>query len=129
MFTILKDNTICVTRGDVGSISVSCTFEDSTEPFEILAGNVLRMQIMKKGNCDEVVFMKEVTVEASTTTVVITLEKEDTLFCDMINKPVDYWYEIELNPDTQPQTIMGYDLNGAKIFRIFPEGGNYVTNE
>lgn len=43
----------------------------------------------------------------------------------MVNKPTDFWYEVELNPDTAPQTIIGYDKEtGAKIFRLYPEGGD-----
>ena len=26
--------------------------------------------------------------------------------------------------DTQPQTIIGYDEDGAKVFRLFPEGAD-----
>ena len=36
-----------------------------------------------------------------------------------MNKPVEYWYEIELNNE---HTVIGYDDNGAKIFMLFPEG-------
>ena len=50
------------------------------------------------------------------------LDKEDTSIGELIHKPKDYWYEIELNPDTEPQTLVGYDDEGAKIFRLFPEG-------
>ena len=54
--------------------------------------------------------------------VTINLTKEDTKIAEIINKPVDYWYEIEMNPDTEPQTIIGYDEDGEKIFRLYPEG-------
>jgi hypothetical protein len=50
------------------------------------------------------------------------LSKEDTKIGKKVNKPVDYWYEVELNPDTYPQTIVGYDEDGAKIFKLYPEG-------
>ena len=52
----------------------------------------------------------------------ISLNKEDTTIGDIINTPIDYWYEVQLNPETNPQTIIGYDENGAKIFRLYPEG-------
>lgn len=35
---------------------------------------------------------------------------------------MDYWYEVELNPETEAQTIIGYDEDGPKIFRLYPEG-------
>jgi len=43
---------------------------------------------------------------------------------DVINKPTDYWYEIEINPETKPQTIIGYDENGEKILKLYPEGSD-----
>jgi hypothetical protein len=70
------------------------------------------------------VLEKDVTVEEETSVVSITLERTDTKLGGIINKPVDYWYEVELNPDTTPQTIVGYDSDGPKIFRLFPEGGD-----
>ena len=54
--------------------------------------------------------------------VEIFLHGAETKFGEVINKPVDYWYEVELNPETKPQTIIGYDEDGAKVFKLFPEG-------
>ena len=66
---------------------------------------------------------KKVTeVTEETTTVNISLESDDTKIGNLVNKPTKYWYEIELNPDTTPQTIVGYDLDGEKIFMLYPEG-------
>ena len=45
---------------------------------------------------------------------------------EVINKPTNYWYEIELNPNTQPQTIIGYDEDGEKLFVLYPEGSDTV---
>jgi hypothetical protein len=61
----------------------------------------------------------EVTEEAEL--VEIELTSEDTRIGEVISKPVDYWYEVELNPDTKPQTIIGYDKDGAKVFKLYPE--------
>ena len=65
---------------------------------------------------------KDTLVEEETTTVNISLNSEDTKIGNLVNKPTKYWYEIELNPDTNPQTIVGYDLEGEKIFMLYPEG-------
>ena len=54
----------------------------------------------------------------------IRLRREDTKIGDIIHKPVKYWYEVELNPDTEPQTIVGYDDDGPKIFTLYPEGAD-----
>jgi hypothetical protein len=54
--------------------------------------------------------------------VEIFLGEEDTKIGEVISKPKDYWYEVELNPFDHPQTIIGYDEDGAKVFKLFPEG-------
>lgn len=121
MFTIDVDGTISLTRGDVAIIKVSAKkSEDQDYTFKV--GDVVRLSVFEKKRCDNVVLRKEVTVTAETTIVTIPLSKTDTKLGELINKPVDYWYEVELNPDTIPQTIIGYDLAGPKIFRLFPEG-------
>ena len=82
------------------------------------------MKVFTKKNCNDVVLQKIITVEEPCTAIDIVLTSEDTKIGDIINKPVDYWYEIELNPDTNPQTILAYDDDGAKIFTLYPEGGD-----
>ena len=62
------------------------------------------------------------TAEAEATAVTIFLGKEETTIGEITSKPKDYWYEVELNPETLPQTIIGYDEDGAKVFKLFPEG-------
>jgi hypothetical protein len=68
------------------------------------------------------VLQKDTKVTSASTKVSISLLSADTKIGEYINKPTDYWYEIELNPDTAPQTIVGYDEDGAKVFRLYPEG-------
>ena len=84
----------------------------------------MRIKICEKKNYSKVFLLKDFEVEEATTSVNIFLDKWDMKFGDMINKPTDYWYEVELNPDSQPQTIIGYDEDGAKVFRLYPEGGD-----
>lgn len=45
------------------------------------------------------------------TSVEIDISGEDMKIGEMLNKQVEYWYEIELNND---ETIIGYDDEGAK---------------
>jgi hypothetical protein len=73
------------------------------------------------------VIKKDVEVKEPTSAVEVVLDREDTKVGEIISKPTDYWYEVELNPETHPQTIVGYDDNGAKVFKLYPEGG--VANE
>lgn len=121
MFVINDDMTINITRGDAAVFSVGANIgEDS---YEFKSGDVVRFKVFTKKNCDDVVLKKDVEVTENATTVKIELTKEDTKIGEVISKPVDYWYEVELNPETNPQTIIGYDDDGAKVFKLFPEGG------
>ena len=123
MFKILNDKTICVTRGDIADIVVAAKLQNG-EPYTFQNGDVVRFAVFKKKECSCVVIQKDAIVETDTTSVTIGLTADDTRLDDMISKPVDYWYEIVVNPDTAPQTIIGYDEAGEKIFRLFPEGGD-----
>ena len=117
---IYNDNTIYVTRGDIGILSV--TAEDNGEPHVFKQGDLLRLKVFEKKNCSNVVLQKDTPVTSDTESVDIYLTERDTKIGGVISKPVDYWYEIELNPLSDPQTIIGYDEWGAKVFTLFPEG-------
>ena len=126
MFEIdTQDLTIHITRGDAVAIAVGADIGEESYEFE--PNDVVRFKVCAKKNYADVVLKKDITITEATSTVEITLTKEDTRIGDVINKPTDYWYEVELNPDTYPQTIIGHDKNGAKVFKLYPEGG--VANE
>lgn len=120
MFVIYDNLSIYLTRGDIATINVSASTPDSEYTF--VAGDVVRLRIFEKKHHELVVLQKDVVVDSDTSVVSIFLSKDDTKIGELINKPTDFWYEIELNPDTVPQTIVGYDDDGPKIFRLFPEG-------
>ena len=124
MFEILDDNTktICVTRGDIGNIAVSANMKGGGQ-YTFKAGDVIRFRVFQAQNCGKTVILKDVVVDAERPTVIIQLSHEDTKIGGVINAPVDYWYNIERNPDSAPQTIIGHDDLGPKIFRLFPKGG------
>jgi hypothetical protein len=117
----VKDNTIHVTRGDIGAITVTAR-ENRKGKYTFQAGDVVRLTVVEKNNYNDVKLRKSVTVEQETKKVVISLDKEDTTIGDVINKEKEYWYEIELNPEKAPQTIIGHDEDGAKLFILYPEG-------
>ena len=123
MFKINEDKSIYLTRGDIANIKVRAN-KTENEAYVFQPRDIVRMQVFEKSKCNCVVMKKEVEVTEETSTVDIFLNKKDTSIGENINKPIDYWYEIELNPDTNPQTIVGYDDYGAKILRLFPEGGD-----
>ena len=119
MFKI-ENKQIHITRGDVGCIDITAKNDDMTD-YQFQVGDVVRLSVYKKKDCNVVELQKDVTVEKVTTNVEINLVSEDTKIGSSINIPTDYWYEIELNPDTKPQTIIGYDIDGPKLFTIYPE--------
>ena len=121
MFVISDDMTINITRGDAAIFSVGANIGETS--YEFKPDDVVRFKVFAKKDCKNVVLQKDVIVSEATNTVRIALESEDTTIGDVISKPTDYWYEVELNPGTCPQTIIGYDDNGAKVFKLFPEGG------
>ena len=123
MFIINDDGSIHATRGDIGSFEVGIKISESDQ-YVFKSGDVVRFNVHERKHPDRVVLLKDVKVDTETEMVVISLSREDTKIGDLISKPMDYWYEVELNPDTAPQTFIGYDNDGPKIFRLFPEGAD-----
>ena len=112
---------ININRGDVGNIKVTATYEDGTA-YTFQVNDVVRLGIFTSGNYDDVILEKDVTVQSQTPYVIIPLTSANTTIGEIINNPVPYYYEIQLNPDTNPHTLVGHDENGAKIFMLYPEG-------
>lgn len=123
---------IHITRGNIGCLNFPAkiceispeTGEKIKTPYTYQPGDVVRFKIMKKGNVEEVYLTKDVKITEPTELATFNLTGSDTKIGDYINKPTTYWYEVELNPDTDPQTILGYDkATGPKLFVLYPEGG------
>ena len=127
MFTINDDNSIYATRGDIVFFKV--TADDDGKGYTFKAGDVVRMKIYGKKDAETVLMQKDFPVIENTAEVEIFLAEDDTKFGDVISKPTDYWYEVELNPGDNPQTIIGYDEDGAKVFKLFPEGDDFKGDE
>ena len=125
MYIVNEDNSIYVTRGDICVIGVKA--ENDGKPYTFQPGSLLRIKVSKKKKCTDVVLQKDFPITTPTQTVQVFLTGEDTKIGDVISKPVDYWYEVELDPLTEPQTIIGYDEDGAKVFKLFPEGADVST--
>lgn len=121
MFAINEDKSIYLTRGDVAFFALLVKTETG-EMYKFQPGDVIRFKVYEKNACENVVLSKDFGIETETEEIEIYLEEKDTKIGGVISKPVDYWYEVELNPYTDPQTIIGYDDDGAKIFKLFPEG-------
>lgn len=119
MFVMNDDLSIYATRGDIVFFTVSA--KDGNMTYKFQPGEIVRMSIYGKKEADVCVMQKDFAVEEVCESVFIFLSEEDTKIGETISKHKDYWYEVVLNPDTMPQTIIGYDEDGAKIFRLFPE--------
>lgn len=116
------DGSIYVTRGDTAYIRITC--EKNGKPYTFQAGEVVRFNVCEKKNCDKVVLQKDFPVTTATSAADIILDSEDTKIGGIISKPTDYWYEVVLNPFDNPQTIIGYDADGTRVFRLFPEAND-----
>ena len=120
MFTVNDDNSIYVTRGD--KLFFSVTAKEDGKNYTFQPGDVVRFKVYGKKDAENVVLQKDFPVLTATEKVEIYLTEEETRIGGVISKPTDYWYEVELNPYDNPQTIIGYDEDGAKVFKLFPEG-------
>lgn len=122
MFVVNEDLSVYVTRGDIVTFPVQDIRNGKPRKFQ--AGEVVRFKVFEKKNCEKVVLQKDFPVEEITEKVQINLTAADTKIGEIISKPKDYWYEVERNPYDNPETFIGYDEDGAKVFRLHPEGGD-----
>lgn len=122
---MLKTNndtkTISVNRGDQGqSFDFSIPLDDGSF-YTFQVGDVIMFGVYNRNKLNEdAVLLKEYTIDEAKTKVTLNFDKDDFVIGDLINKPVTYWYEIQLNNNT----IIGYDENGAKEFILYPEGSD-----
>lgn len=128
MLKVDNEKKIHITRGDTGTLVVGAKNHDGSD-YEFQQNDVVRLKVMEKQNVENIVLKKDVNVETPSVTVDIIVTSKDTSIGDFINSPLKYWYEVELNPDTNPITILGYDEDGAKEFILYPEGGNGAINQ
>lgn len=131
MFDVIGKE-IHLTRGNIVCLEFTAkqkevsseTGEEIITPYIYQIGDIVRFKVMKKGNVKEVLLTKDIRIVAPTKFATFNLTGDETKIGDYINKPTTYWYEVELNPDTDPQTIIGYDkATGPKLFVLYPEGG------
>ena len=123
MFKINKNKSIFVTRGDYCDIPVVGVVNGEAYQFQV--GDVVRFKATRKKDCNSVVIQRDILIETESDAVTFHLTGDDTRIGEIISKPTDFWYEVELNPDsTDPHTMIGYDEEGAKILRLFPEGAD-----
>lgn len=119
-------NNIEVNRGDMLPLTFKHKDRKTGEIYKFKKDDVVRFKLMEKGNCDNVILQKDKKVEEETESVQMIIPSNDMKIGDIISKPVEYWYEVSLNPDTESTiTILGFTkADGAKILTLTPEGGN-----
>ena len=117
---IVDDNIIKINRGDAGTLNLVIPLSED-ENYEFDVGDKIQFRIFeKKGYDKNIVLEKEIEITEQCENVLISLSEEDTTFGDDINKPVTYWYEIDLNNE---QTIIGYSEEGPAELILYPAKG------
>lgn len=113
MFKIVGD-VIHITRGDSGVI------EFIPDNYAFNNGDIVIFRVFnKKGLDDFPVLQINTTVTGPCSSVDIELTRSDTKIGEIMNKKVEYWYEIEINGD---QTVKGYTDKGPAKLILYPEG-------
>lgn len=120
MFKINKEDlSLHLTRGDDVVFSVQAMQGD--KPYTFANGDVVTFKVSEAKYAGAVVLEETFTAIPGSDFVQLHLEGAKTKFGDVISKPVDYWYEISLTSNGGTQTIIGYDEQGAKVLRLYPE--------
>lgn len=121
MFKIDSDTKqVNLTRGNIAPFRIIALNEDKTR-YQFKENDKVTLSIYEKKKLENLKLTKSVIVTTPGEYVDLTLTSAETKLDGLINKPVDYWYEVELNDE---QTIIGYDEEGPKIFRLYPEGSD-----
>ena len=122
----IEGKNIQITRGDMLSLTISATNDIDGSDYSFQTTDVIRFKVFEKANVENVLLEKDFNVSEEATELIITMTSEEMKIGELIDSSKDYWYEIELNPDTEiTQTIVGYDIEeGAAILTLLPEGGD-----
>lgn len=114
------DKEIHINRGDRMLIEFSINNQD--EKYTFKDGDKIIFSIYGKKELDRSpILRKEIIPHIGSTSVDIDISGSEMKIGEMSNKPLEYWYEIELNGE---DTIIGYDDDGAKRIILYPEGAD-----
>ena len=123
---IIEGNHIKINRGNTLPLKLVIPISH-TENYVFQVGDEIMFGIYGTKKMDEeALLLKKYTIEEETEEFEFTINAEEMKIGELINKPTDYWYEIELNGE---QTILGYDDDGAKIITLYPEGSEIIGGE
>lgn len=115
-----------INRGSMLTLNIKTKNRTDGTPYIFQKDDVIRFKIMEKNKCENVVLQKDVIVSEVGENVPLTITSDEMKIGSIISKPVEYWYEVELNPDAPSAvTILGYTkATGARILTLTPEGGD-----
>lgn len=114
------DKEIHINRGD--RLLIEFSVDNGEEKYKFKKGDEIKFSIYRKKELDKSpILQKKFTPTVGATSVDIDVSSEDMKIGEMANKPIEFWYEIELNGDS---TIVGYDEEGAKRLILYPEGAD-----
>ena len=123
MFKINDDLSISLTRGDTIAFNVQA--KQGSDFYKFAEGDKVIFRVSEAKDVGSVVLEAFTVVDSVTSGkdfVQISVTSAETKESFAVsNKPVDYWYEVALENALGVQTIIGYDDDGAKILRVFPE--------
>lgn len=114
------DKEIHINRGD--RLLMEFSIDNENEKYTFKDGDKIKFSIYEKKGMDKPpVLQKEFIPTVGSMSVDIDISGSEMKFGEMTNKPIEYWYEIELNDE---ETIIGYDEDGAKKLILYPEGAD-----
>lgn len=136
---VIEGTTIRINRGDTLPLRLTIPIYETDEDnefildedgnriiksyYEFKEGDVVTFGIYnKRGLSDNALVLKTITVDTPTIEVNFTLSSEEMKIGELINKPTDYWYEVQLDDGNMVRTVIGYDTNGTKVLKLYPEG-------
>ena len=113
----IDNKEISLSKGDRGVIQFDITQDG--EPVILELSDKITMSIYSEENLDKEplqVLNAEINVDDNIAEIPIIETSTD--FVPEDNMPFNYWYQIEWNDNV----MIGYDKEGPKIFRVYPQG-------
>jgi len=112
-------------RGDM--LPLSITLEDVLDaPESFKKDDVIRFLVFDKKDVDNIHINKDFTIEEDTDELYIEIPAETMEFGEISSKPIEYGYELKLNPDKPTRvTIVGFIKDvGFPILTLLPGSGD-----
>ena len=120
----IDGSVIRLNRGDELNLTLTLKYSNG-DAYTFEEGDRIIFSVYAKKKMDgNALMFKEIVVESASASIDIDFTSSETKIGGYINKPVEHWYEVELNGK---YTVIGYDENGPKVLMLYPEGSQIVT--